>query len=74
MTRGTQPAFRPTMGVRRGDLVFVGGTRVHGVLIAKIVLFAAPTATMPAPGMSASPSPSATATPSPGTTFSGTHT
>jgi len=38
----TQPVTMTTQGVARGDLVFVVGERVHGKLIAKLVLFAAP--------------------------------
>jgi hypothetical protein len=38
-----------THGIQRGDLVFVEGVRVHGFLIAKLVLFAAPTTVTPTP-------------------------
>ena len=59
----TQPVTMTTKGVARGDLVFVVGERVHGKLIAKLVLFAAPrTAVTPTPSASVSASVSATAT------------
>jgi hypothetical protein len=59
----TQPVTMTTQGVARGDLVFVVGERVHGKLIAKLVLFAAPkTAVTPTPSASVSASVSATAT------------
>lgn len=45
----TQSTFTATQGVARGDLVFVAGVRVHGFLIAKLVLFAAPTTVTPTP-------------------------
>ena len=45
----TQNTFRMTHGIQRGDLVFVEGVRVHGFLIAKLVLFAAPTTVTPTP-------------------------
>jgi len=45
----TQPTFTATMGIARGDLVFVAGVRSHGRLIAKLVLFAAPPNVTPAP-------------------------
>jgi hypothetical protein len=64
MTKSTQPAFRATMGVHRGDLIFLAGTRVHGMLTAKIVLFAAPGKATPRPTASATPSMTASATPS----------
>jgi hypothetical protein len=67
MTKGTQPAFKSTMGVHRGDLIFVAGTRVHGMLSAKIVLFAAPpkakAKAMPKPSVSPSATASSTAVP-----------
>jgi hypothetical protein len=43
----TQPTFTATQGVARGDLVFVAGVRMHGFLIAKLVLFSAPATVMP---------------------------
>jgi hypothetical protein len=46
---GTQPPFNATRGIMRGDLVFVAGVRMHGFLIAKLVLYAAPTNVTPAP-------------------------
>ena len=45
----TQSTFTATRGIQRGDLVFVAGVRVHGFLIAKLVLFAAPTTVTPTP-------------------------
>jgi hypothetical protein len=45
----TQSTFTATRGIQRGDLVFVAGVRVHGFLIAKLVLFAAPTTVVPTP-------------------------
>ncbi len=65
------PAFHAAMGLERGDLVFVAGTRTHGLLKAKLVLFAAPLATMPSPTATATAIP--TVTPSAGETLSGTH-
>src|SRR5450756_2180556 len=46
-TSFTQPVFATTMGIQRGDLVFVAGTRTNGALKAQLVLFAAPLNTMP---------------------------
>jgi hypothetical protein len=45
----TQSTFTTMQGIQRGDLVFVAGVRVHGFLIAKLVLFAAPTTVTPTP-------------------------
>jgi hypothetical protein len=45
----TQSTFTATRGIQRGDLVLVAGFRVHGFLIAKLVLFAAPTTVTPTP-------------------------
>jgi hypothetical protein len=77
MTQGTQPVFRSTMGVHRGDLILIAGTREHGELMAKIVLFAAPGSFSPAPTATptATPStgPSPTVTPSANSTVAGTH-
>jgi hypothetical protein len=66
-TRTRQSAWWATHGVQRGDLVFVAGTRTHGLLKAELVLFAPPRTSMPRP--SASPTP--TAVPSPNTTING---
>ena len=57
----TQSTFRANHGIQRGDLVFVAGFRVHGFLIAKLVLFAAPTTVTPTP----TPSVTSTATVTP---------
>lgn len=64
--------------IAKGDLVFVFGERVHGKLVAQLVLFAAPTTTTVTP--TATPSmtttPTATATPAivnGQVTFSGNH-
>jgi hypothetical protein len=43
----TQPTFTAMQGVARGDLVFVTGVRMHGMLFARIVLFAAPAVVTP---------------------------
>ena len=42
ITKTVQPVFQRTMGLERGDLVFMVGTRSHGLLKAELVLFAAP--------------------------------
>jgi hypothetical protein len=63
-TRTRQSAWWATHGVRRGDLVLVAGTRVHGALKAKLVLFAAPLTNMPMP----SASPTSTMLPATGAT------
>jgi hypothetical protein len=74
-TRSFLSAFHTTMGLERGDLVFVAGTRTQGLLRAKLVLFAAPLTTMPSSTMSStafssvSPTPTSTGT----ETFAGTH-
>ena len=67
--------------VAKGDLVFIFGERVHGELVAQLVLFAAPMKTDPVtaptatPSMTASPNmnaaPNATST-TPNTTINGT--
>jgi hypothetical protein len=41
-SKAKAPATRATKDVLRGDLIFIAGTRVHGALMAKLVLFAAP--------------------------------
>lgn len=46
----TQPAFTATRHVARGDLVFIAGVRVHGMLVAKLVLFSLPATVMPTAG------------------------
>jgi hypothetical protein len=82
----TQPVFTRTNSVARGDLVFVTGLRVHGALVAKVVLFTAPVMTPTAtPTTSVTPTVTPTTTVSPTvspttapsatatTTFSGTH-
>lgn len=46
----TQPAFTATRHVARGDLVFIVGARVHGMLVAKLVLFSLPATVMPTAG------------------------
>jgi hypothetical protein len=63
-TRTRQSAWWATHGVRRGDLVLVAGTRVHGALKAELVLFAAPLTNMPMP----SASPTSTMLPTTGVT------
>jgi hypothetical protein len=63
-----------TQGVRRGDLVFVAGWRVHGQLIAKLVLFAAPTdAPTFTPSSTATSTLPGTPTPTSTSTFTGSH-
>ncbi len=57
-TQTRQWNWTATKGVQRGDLVFVAGERVHGFLIAKLVLFAPPTT-----GVTPTPTPSVTVTP-----------
>ena len=47
MWTGRQWTFTRWRGVQRGDLALVAGIRKHGFLIAKLVLFAAPTTVMP---------------------------
>jgi len=49
MTATQQSTWTATAGIARGDLVLVTGVRVHGFLIAKLVLFAAPTTVTPLP-------------------------
>jgi hypothetical protein len=63
-TATKQPTWTSTSGVARGDLVMVTGERVHGKLIAKLVLFAAPSTTTPTatPSASVSVQPTATST------------
>jgi hypothetical protein len=69
-TASTQPTFTATKGVARGDLVFVAGVRIHGSLVAELVLFAAPTTATPAPTGTATvtTTPAKTATPQPAVT------
>jgi hypothetical protein len=43
--KSTQPVWTRTDGVVRGDMVMVTGERVHGQLIAKLVMFSASTTT-----------------------------
>jgi hypothetical protein len=81
----TQPVTTATHGVAAGDLVMIAGVRQHGRLIAKLVLFSAPTTTTPTatatPSVSVSTSASATSTARPTvtptvtstSTFTGTH-
>lgn len=62
--------------LKKGDVVFIAGTKVHGVLWAKVVLFAHPRSfsnmnSMPFRYNSSSMTPSYTSTPS---TFNGTNT
>ena len=74
MTGGTMQMPRHmgmNMGARtlaNGDIVFIFGERVHGQLLAQLVLFVAPTTAMPTTSPSTMPSattsPSMTATPS----------
>lgn len=45
MMKSTQSAFAAGNGLKRGDLVLVSGIRKHGLLIAKLVVFAAPAPT-----------------------------
>jgi hypothetical protein len=64
-TPTTQSVWTRTDGVARGDMVMVVGERVHGQLIAKLVLFAAPTTTTTAtatPTVSTTVKPTSTAT------------
>jgi hypothetical protein len=76
-TRTRQSAWSATHGVRRGDLVLVAGTRMHGKLKAELVLFAAPLTNMPMPSASPTatmfPTSAATPTvaPTPNATISG---
>jgi hypothetical protein len=64
----TQPVTTSTHGIAAGDLVFVTGVREHGKLVAKLVLFSAPTTTTTTPtatpsvSVSTSAKPTATAT------------
>jgi len=58
----TQSTFTATRGIQRGDLVFVAGVRVHGFLIAKLVLFAAPTTVTPTPTPTVTPTVTVTPT------------
>jgi hypothetical protein len=60
----TMPVTTVTQGIARGDLVFVAGVRVHGFLIAKLVLFAVPPTGMPTP----TATPTITGTPTMGVT------
>ena len=49
MTTSTQSAFATSNGLKRGDMVLVTGVRQHGLLVAKMVLFAAPATTTTTP-------------------------
>lgn len=61
----TQPVFTTVNGVVKGDMVFVVGERVRGQLVAKLILFAAPTTTVtPTPSASVTPTSTPTVTPS----------
>jgi hypothetical protein len=62
-------AAQAAKDLMRGDRIFIAGTLVHGSLMAKLVLFAAPLASRPAP--SAVPTAPPTAIPSPNTTING---
>jgi len=75
-TTSVLSAFNTTRGLKRGDLVFVAGTRTHGTLKAKIVLFAAPLNAMPTPTATPtiSATPTATATPTAKPTSTGAPT
>jgi hypothetical protein len=68
-------AAQAAKDLMRGDRIFIAGTLVHGSLMAKLVLFAAPLASRPAPrpALSASPTapPTVMVTPSPNTTING---
>lgn len=60
----TQPVFTNVNGVVKGDMVSVVGERVHGQLVAKLVLFAASTTTVtPAPSASVTPTTTPAVTP-----------
>jgi hypothetical protein len=72
----TQSTFTATRGIQRGDLVFVAGVRVHGFLIAKLVLFAAPTTVTPTVTPTVTGTPTAIPTgvqPSSTSSFTGTN-
>ena len=77
----TQPTFTTTRGVMRGDLVLIAGLRVHRQLIAKLVLFAAPTNVTPTPigtptvtvTPTVPPTVTPTVTPTSTSTFTGTN-
>ena len=71
-SRTRQSAWWATHSLRRGGAVFVAGTRMHGRLMADLVLFA-PLTSMPMPGANPTPSASASAPamPSPNATVSG---
>jgi hypothetical protein len=66
VTATKQPVFTRVDGVARGDMVMIAGERVHGQLIAKLVLFEAPTTTTTTPtatpSVSTSVAPTATTT------------
>ena len=59
----TQPPFTTVNGVVRGDMVFVTGVRVHGRLVAKIVLFSVPGMVAPTPTVTPTVTASGTVTP-----------
>ena len=82
MTRSTQSAFAMSNGLKRGDMVLVAGFQEHGLLVAKLVLFAAPTTTTTTPTAtptattSVAPTAPATTNVAPSTSssqFTGTH-
>jgi hypothetical protein len=63
-----------TKTLAKGDLVFIFGERVHGELIAQLVLFVAPTKVTTTPTPTATPSMTATATATPTATPTATGT
>jgi hypothetical protein len=69
MVTARQTAFTPSKGLARGDMVLVAGFRVHGFLIAKLVLFAPPATKTVTP--TATPTAPASATPTSSAAFSG---
>ena len=83
MMKSTQSVFAMGNGIKRGDLVLVAGLREHGLLVAKLVLFAAPATTATTPAASPTTAPTAPASTPPATPsappsgsagqFSGTH-
>jgi hypothetical protein len=70
----TQPVWTRTDGVARGDMVMVTGERVHGQLIAKLVLFSASTTTTTTTTPTATPSVSTSTTVKPTSTATTTAT
>jgi hypothetical protein len=61
-TTTKQSMFSSIKHVARGDLVLVAGLRTHGSLVAKLVLFAAPTTVKPTPSASITTTPTSTST------------